>query len=73
MKLVYGYLFQYINQFINYYCIFNYQLTTSYIICLFFFQNTVFAYGETFVSLLVARSLQGTASALISVSGITCY
>lgn len=30
----------------------------------------VFAYGETYISILVARSLQGTASALISVSGI---
>lgn len=50
------------------------KLLLSYIIYLFFFfLNTVFAYGETFVSLLLARSLQGTASALISVSGITCY
>lgn len=72
MILINGYLFQYINQFINYYCIFNYQVTTQ-LYYLPFFQNTVFAYGETFVSLLVARSLQGTASALISVSGITCY
>ncbi|KAE9544173.1 hypothetical protein AGLY_001352 [Aphis glycines] len=32
--------------------------------------SVLFAYGETFVSLLVARSLQGTASALISVSGM---
>ncbi|XP_050533755.1 synaptic vesicular amine transporter-like [Daktulosphaira vitifoliae] len=32
--------------------------------------SVLFAYGESFASLLIARSLQGTASALISVSGM---
>uniref|UniRef100_A0A2S2R6A8 Synaptic vesicular amine transporter n=1 Tax=Sipha flava TaxID=143950 RepID=A0A2S2R6A8_9HEMI len=32
--------------------------------------SVLFAYGETFSTLLIARSLQGTASALISVSGM---
>ncbi|XP_050437395.1 synaptic vesicular amine transporter-like isoform X2 [Adelges cooleyi] len=32
--------------------------------------SVLFAYGESFASLLIARSLQGTASALIGVSGM---
>jgi hypothetical protein len=33
---------------------------------------SVFAFGEHFMALLLARSLQGIASACISVSGKTC-